>query len=414
MHRRRPVRALVLLLGTLSLLLAGLGVTPAAAAPTAPAIRQWFVYDQQIGSDWTYSPTSPGALLRFEVELDLEGHFTRELEYPADQNYAYWTENSVPAGTAFTWSIRAVETSGPGPWTSFSGKLGGRLPDPPTSISTMSRPDEDVLRVEWEPGTDDEVLETRVDVVFDSISDVVRRLSTTEDSLDVPHAGGRSTGTLRMMTRTAYGWSHEAVQEFTYEDQWPAPVWMQLKPRAGGFFVAWRSAKKTHKKIGTPDSWLGDVDGEPVDFETTRRRKDTIKGFVRGLTDGTEHVVTVRGVTSDFGPGLPISATGRTFAAAEQMAAPRVKPGRRGGDRTVLVSWGDPEWGEASPCCFRLTAVGRGAGGKKTTIRRFVGADLRRTDFGVGTTGPWRFTVEAKTGTGFSPVSGFSTKVRAR
>ncbi len=411
MHRRRPVRSLVLLLSALCLL-TGVLVTPASAAPTAPDVRWWSVYDQQIGSTWRYTPSSPGSLLRFEVELELEGHFTRELEFSADQDYAYWTEHSVPAGTGFTWSIRAVEAGGPGPWTSFSGKLGGRVPDPP-SVSTTSHPDEDVLRVAWEPGTD-EVLETRVDVVFDSVPDVVQRLSTTEGSLDVPHAGGRSTGTLRVMTRTAYGWSNEAVQEFVYEDQWAAPVWMQLKPRAGGFFVAWRSFKKSHKTIGSPDSWLVDVDGEPVDFEITRRRKDTIKGFERGLTHGTEHVVTVRGVTSDFGPGLPISATGRTFAAAEQMAASRVKPGRRGGDRTVLVSWGDPEWGEASPCCFRVTAVGRGAGGEKTTIRRFVGADLRRTDFGVGTTGPWRFTVEAKTGTGFSPVSGFSAKVRAR
>ncbi len=411
MHRRRPVRSLVLLLSALCLL-TGVLVTPASAAPTAPDVRWWSVYDQQIGSTWRYTPSSPGSLLRFEVELELEGHFTRELEFSADQDYAYWTEHSVPAGTGFTWSIRAVEAGGPGPWTSFSGKLGGRVPDPP-SVSTTSHPDEDVLRVAWEPGTD-EVLETRVDVVFDSVPDVVQRLSTTEGSLDVPHAGGRSTGTLRVMTRTAYGWSNEAVQEFVYEDQWAAPVWMQLKPRAGGFFVAWRSFKKSHKTIGSPDSWLVDVDGEPVDFEITRRRKDTIKGFERGLTHGTEHVVTVRGVTSDFGPGLPISATGRTFAAAEQMAASRVKPGRRGGDRTVLVSWGDPEWGEAPPCCFRVTAVGRGAGGEKTTIRRFVGADLRRTDFGVGTTGPWRFTVEAKTGTGFSPVSGFSAKVRAR
>ena len=40
MHRRRPVRALVLLLGTLSLLLAGLGVTPAAAAPTGSSFRR--------------------------------------------------------------------------------------------------------------------------------------------------------------------------------------------------------------------------------------------------------------------------------------------------------------------------------------------------------------------------------------
>ncbi len=411
MHRRRPVRSLVLLLSALCLL-TGVLVTPASAAPTAPDVRWWSVYDQQIGSTWRYTPSSPGSLLRFEVELELEGHFTRELEFSADQDYAYWTEHSVPAGTGFTWSIRAVEAGGPGPWTSFSGKLGGRVPDPP-SVSTTSHPDEDVLRVAWEPGTD-EVLETRVDVVFDSVPDVVQRLSTTEGSLDVPHAGGRSTGTLRVMTRTAYGWSNEAVQEFVYEDQWAAPVWMQLKPRAGGFFVAWRSFKKSHKTIGSPDSWLVDVDGEPVDFEITRRRKDTIKGFERGLTHGTEHVVTVRGVTSDFGPGLPISATGRTFAAAEQMAASRVKPGRRGGDRTVLVSWGDPEWGEASPCCFRVTAVGRGSGGEKTTIRRFVGADLRRTDFGVGTQGPWRFTVEAKTGTGFSPVSGFSAKVRAR
>ena len=162
MHRRRPVRSLVLLLSALCLL-TGVLVTPASAAPTAPDVRWWSVYDQQIGSTWRYTPSSPGSLLRFEVELELEGHFTRELEFSADQDYAYWTEHSVPAGTGFTWSIRAVEAGGPGPWTSFSGKLGGRVPDPP-SVSTTSHPDEDVLRVAWEPGTD-EVLETRVDVV---------------------------------------------------------------------------------------------------------------------------------------------------------------------------------------------------------------------------------------------------------
>ncbi|WP_348690862.1 fibronectin type III domain-containing protein [uncultured Nocardioides sp.] len=415
MHRRRPFRLLLALLLAASGPLAAFSA-PAAAAPPAPEVTSWAVDGMQVFVNYTYSPTAGADLLRFEGVIEVDGRPTREQEWPADTRWLTWADGQAADGARFTMSLRAVDTSGPGAWAVIEGALGGRLADAPTGLKAESRAQDDVIALSWTPppGEPDARYEVVVRLAVRGPDDA-RRFVVDEPRADVPHALGYTPGSfeVRALTESGYGYPSPEL-EFIHEDQWAAPVWMQLKSRAGGFFVAWRSFKKSHKTVGRPDSWLVEVDGQPVGFQFSGGIKDTVKGFVRGLTHGTEHVVTVRGVTADFGPGLPISATGRTFAAAEQMAAPRVKPGRRGGDRTVLVSWGDPEWGEASPCCFRVTAVGRGAGGKKTTIRRFVGADLRRTDFGVGTTGPWRFTVEAKTGTGFSPVSGFSPKVRAR
>lgn len=415
MDRRRPLRLLLALLLVAAGPLAAPSA-PASAAPPPPEVRSWAVDGMQVFVDYAYTPAAGADLLRFEGVIEVEGRPTREEQWPADTRWLTWADGQAANGARFTMSLRAVDTSGPGAWAVIEGALGGRLADAPTGLKAEGRAQDDVIALSWTPppGEPDARYEVVVRLAVRGPDDA-QRFVVDEPRADVPHSLGYTPGsfTVRALTESGYGFTSPEL-EFVYEDQWPAPVWMQLKPRAGGFFVAWRNAKKTHKKVGSPDSWQVEVGGEPVDFEITRRKKDTIKGFVRGLTHGTEHVVTVRGVTADFGPGLPISATGRTLAAAEQMAAPRVKPGHRGGDRTVLVSWGDPEWGEAPPCCFRITAVGRGAGGEKTTIRRFVDAELRRTDFGVGTTGPWRFTIEAKTGTGFSPVSAFSAKVRAR
>ncbi|CAM3842504.1 hypothetical protein NOMA109596_13425 [Nocardioides marinus] len=416
MHRRRSVRVLLLLLGTMVALVSGLVATPAVAAPPAPQVVSWAVDGRQVFVDYTYTPTAGEDLLRFEGVIEVEGRPTREQEWPADTRWLTWADGQAADGARFTMSLRAVDTSGPGEWAVIEGALGGRLAEAPTGLKAASRAQDDVIALSWDPapGEPDARYEVVVRLAVRGPYDA-QRFVVDEPRADVPHSLGHTPGSfaVRALTESGYGYPSPEL-EFVHEDQWAAPVWMQLKPRAGGFFVAWRSFKKSHKTVGRPDSWLVEVDGEPVDFQTARTRKDTVKGFVRGLTHGTEHVVTVRGVTAAFGPGLPISATGRTYAAPEQMPAPRVKPGRRGGDRTVLVSWGDPSWGEAPPCCFRITADGRGAGGARTTIRRFVDAELRRTDFGVGTTGPWRFTIEAKTGSGFSPVSAASAKVRAR
>ena len=170
---------------------------------------------------------------------------------------------------------------------------------------------------------------------------------------------------------------------------------------------------KAVRRIGFPDSWRVEVDGEPVDFELTRARKYTLKGFVRGLANGATHTISVRGV-SDQGPGLPRAVTATTLTGPARMPAPTVRPGRSGGDRTVRVSWGTPDWGGAPPCCFRITAVGKGPADKPVTIERFAASGERSLDFGVGSVGPWRFAIEAKTGAGFSPLSAYSTKVAGR
>lgn len=414
MHRRRSFGSLLLLVAAVTASMVGMPGS-AAAAPPAPEILQWAVDGKQVFVDYSYPADRAGNVLRFETVFEVEGQPTQEREWSADTRWLSLFSGQAVDGSQFTLSLRAVDAAGPGSWLVIEGELGGRFAEAPTELVAESRGEEDVIALSWTPpvGVSDPAYEVRVSLAVRGPEDV-QTFVVDEPRIDVPHSLGLTPGsfTVRALTESGYGFISPTV-EFVYEDQWPAPVTLQLKPRAGGFFVFWQNFKQSHKLVGAPDSWLVEVDGRPAPFQITRTKQENVKGFVRGLTDGTEHEVTVRGVT-ELGPGLPISATGRTFAAAEQMGAPRAEPGKPGGERTVVVSWSTPEWGGAAPCCFRVTAVGRGFDGKKMTIRRFADADVRSMDFGVGSKGPWRFAIEAKTGTGFSPVSAYSGKVRAR
>ena len=73
MHRRRSVRVLLLLLGTMVAMVSGLVATPAVAAPPAPEVVSWAVDGRQVFVDYTYTPTAGQDLLRFEGVIEVDG-----------------------------------------------------------------------------------------------------------------------------------------------------------------------------------------------------------------------------------------------------------------------------------------------------------------------------------------------------
>lgn len=398
-----------LLCGVLVLVLPGLAAA-SSEPPPGLAIEDWSVTDGVLEVSWSVPEDAADEVVRFISYVLVQGEVYASSEHGPQARGEPHDLTGLEDGTSFSYLLEAELTSGDYARVSFAG-MKGQLPE--LTYEAISHSEDDLLELRWSwPPQEAEILRYEVTLMMSSVppgQDETSVHETVDPVLLVPFPHGRSYGFFRLRVLTADGWSGTSDRlNFYYEDVLPAPTRLTVKPRSGGFQVGWG----INRAAGTPDSWLVTVDGEPVDVKVKRYNYGH-KALVLGLPNDSVHTITVQSVNQD-GPGLPATATARTAAGASVMPAPTVRPGRAGGDRTVVVSWGTPDWGGGQPCCFRVTAVGRAFDGKKVTIRRFADADVRSMDFGVGSKGPWRFAIEAKTGTGFSPVSAYSGKVRAR
>jgi hypothetical protein len=374
-------------------------------------IASWSLTDGLLDVTWEVAAERVGEVRSFRSEVRSYGRQVAEASHDPDTRHEVVDVRSVRDGESFAYVLTAELDSGEELQTAFVVTVGE---EPGVEYEAISHSEDDVLELRWtlppERG-EAEVTGYEIELMMSSVPPGQEEISyhqTTEPVLLVPFPYGRSYGYFHVRALTADDpgrWSDRL--NFFYEDVLPAPTNLSLHPRAGGFQVGWRY----NAQAGEPRSWLVSLDGEPIDVQVTSYQ-DGRKALVLGLEPDSEHTITVQSVGDD-GPGLPASATARTAAGPAVMAAPSVTAGPRGGPLSVLVSWATPDWGGGSPCCFRITASGRSASGAPVTVQRFATSNLRRLDFLVGAVGPWRFTIEAKTGAGFSPVSASSAKVRA-
>lgn len=375
-----------------------------------PTIESWVITNGTLDATWAVPSERASDVVAFMTYVRAGDGDPLVTEHGPEIRGERVDLSYLPDGAHVSYLLEVTWTSGMTTRTSAAGTKGKA---PELTFEAISHSEDDLLELRWVlPPSEVEVLGYEVELMMSSIPPDREETSfhkTTEPVLLVPFPYGRSYGNFRLRPLTIDGpgtWSKKL--SFYYEDVLPAPTRLTVKPRAGGFQVGWRF----NSGAGTPLSWLVSLDGEPVDVKVKRYNYGH-KALLLGLPSDSEHTVTVQSVGPD-GPGLPASLTARTAGGPGPMPAPRVSPGAAGGGLSVVVSWEDPDWGGASPCCFRITAVGRSAAGETVRVQRFAESASRRVDFAVGAAGPWRFTVEAKTGAGFSPMSPKSSKVRAR
>ena len=168
--------------------LAGLA-SPAAAEPPAPTVTSWAVDGAQVFVDFAYTPTDAESLQGFEVLVEVEGDEPRTEEHPPDTRWFVVFRPHHEPGTPFRLSLRAVESSGPGAWAVFEGRLGGRFPSSPVDLAASSRATEDVLALHWTPvaghsasaaAAYDDLVEHEVWVVLDSLGRDQHQLLRTD------------------------------------------------------------------------------------------------------------------------------------------------------------------------------------------------------------------------------------------
>lgn len=405
-----------LLTALLSLLVAAplaLGVQAQARSVTPPEpdgfTVRWFVQERHVTLYWAQPSVPPD---HYEVTTHVDGE---ERSHERRESDVTWTGASLghePAGTPVEVSVREVRDGQPGPWTSFVARIGATPAGQASDLRSASRPAEDVLRLDWAPpaGADVDALHYRVSLTDEGDHPVTREYVVDDPWLEVATGGVGATFRAQVHAISPGGYGPAVEQQVVYEDV-PGPATdLNARPRAGGFSLKWH-----HAKGNQATSWEVLVDGVVVPVPTRTGMSRTLLADVSGLETGTEYEIGVRGVNA-HGAGEVLTTTARTYDLPAQLAAPKVKPGRKGGDLSVRISWTPPvDWGGGEECCYRITGHGPAdRAGVPARLERWSDAPATRFDFPVGRPGKWRFQVEARTGAGFSPISEPSRWVRAR
>ncbi|ANH38237.1 Fibronectin type III domain protein [Nocardioides dokdonensis FR1436] len=284
-------------------------------------------------------------------------------------------------------------------------------PGPATGLQVTSRPVDDVLRLDWQHPKGEDADDLRYRVALSAWEDDAEASYVVDKPfIEVATRGVGTTYRGWIQTISPAGDGDFLPFKVVYEDVPGQAVEINPRPRAGGFALKWKYAKYDQAR-----SWEVFVDGVVVPTKVKQGIKRTLLAQVSGLQAGTDYEIGVRGVNV-HGAGEALSVVARTYDLPDQMAAPTVKPGRKGGGLSVRVAWTPPTgWGGGEQCCYRITGHGPvDRQGAPARVERWTDAPATRFDFPVGRSGKWRFQVEAKTGAGFSPISDLSRSVRAR
>ena len=387
-------------------------MTPASSAtPTEPTpfnVR-WFVEDRSVILTWSEPTVAPDG---YEVVTEVDGEEqSRERLAPG----SLWNRVFLgwgPAGTPVRVSVRELRGVHPGTWESFVALIGATAPGPVDGIQAESLPHDDVLRLQWAPpaGAAGEEVDYHVSLTKESNGSGTVDYLVDGPRLEVITEGVGVELYAEVTSISSGGYGHTVRQRVVYEDVPGQATEINPRPRAGGFNLKWQYGRGNQAT-----SWEVLVDGVVVPAAVRPGASRFLLADVTGLETGTDYVVGVRGV-NEHGVGDVLTTTARTYDLPDQLAAPRVKRGPRGGDLSVRVSWTPPaDWGGGEECCYRITGHGPAdRAGVPALVVRWSDAPATRFDFPVGRPGKWRFQVEAKTGAGFSPVSGPSRWVRAR
>ncbi|NYD57636.1 hypothetical protein BKA08_001874 [Nocardioides marinisabuli] len=405
-----------LLAALLSVLVAAplvLGVQAHARSVTPPEpdglVVRWFVQDRFVTLYWAQPSVPPD---HYEVTTHVGGEERSHERHEADVTWTGAFLGHDPTGTPVEVSVREVRGGQPGPRTSFVAQIGASPAGKVSDVRSESRPAEDVLRLDWAApsGADDGALGYHVSLTDENGDRATRDYLVDDPWLEVATDGVGATFRARVEAVSPGGYGPGVEEQVVYEDVPGPAIDLNARPRAGGFSLKWH-----HAKGNQAISWEVLVDGVVVPVPTRTGTSRTLLADVTGLETGTEYEIGVRGMNR-HGGGPVLATIARTYDLPDQLAAPRVERGPRGGDLSVRVSWMPPaDWGGGEECCYRITGHGPAdrAGGPALVVR-WSDAPATRFDFPVGRPGKWRFQVEAKTGAGFSPVSEPSRWVRAR
>lgn len=379
------------------------------SAPWAITELTWDMHDTDLRTRWSAQESPAGDWADSYDVAVVVGGTARPVE---TLRVPYWSGHfgDVPSGTSITWSVRASGGGVDGEWASFSTRTGGHAPGDVLDLQVESDPEADALDVSWAAPAE-QVADYWV-TLDDGAHGSARTFTTSSTRVRVPMTQGRTPVELRVRAGNAYGWSYGSSLSTFYEDVPAAPSEVNARPRAGGFALKWQMVRWADHT----DRWEVLVDGQVVPSEARPGGVGrNMLADIEGLATGQEYEVGVRAV-NEHGPGIVSSVVARTYDLPDQVAAPRVKSGLKGGGLSVRVSWTPPvDWGGGEECCYRITGHGPAdRAGVPALVERWSDAPATRFDFPVGRAGKWRFQVEARTGAGFSPISEPSRRVRAR
>ncbi|HSP80135.1 MAG TPA: fibronectin type III domain-containing protein [Myxococcaceae bacterium] len=375
MHRRYPWAWMALVtLTALTGCLDGSSTPSVRRAPGAPTDVVVTAGDAEATVEWL-APADQGSspLTGYEV--------TASPEIPkvsVDASTTLATVTGLTNGTAYTFTVRALNAVGAGPASAASSPVTPRsIPGAPRNVATT--PGDGQVMVQWEAPASDG---------GGSLTGYKVTISPGDQTVSVDGATSSTTFT-GLTNGTAYSFSVRALND---RGEGPAasstatprtvpttPVEVLVTPGDGQAMVAWQ---RPGSDGGSPLTGYS-VELQPGD-QTLTVEASTLSTTVTGLTNGTKYTLTVRALNAaGSSQGISVDVTPYTVPGV------LANMSLTASDEKIAVSWVNPTNNGGSPLTGFL--VEASPGGYSTTF----GLDVHSTEL-TGLTNGTEYTVTVR------------------
>jgi len=318
------------------------------------------------------------------------------------------TVTGLTDGTAYDFTVTAVNAVGPGPPSSPSAPVTpATVPGAPTGLSVSGGDGQATLG--WSPPASDGGSPVTGYLVTPFVGGVAQAPVTFPSTATVETVGGLTNGTTYDFTVTAVNPVGPGPPSPPSAPVTPAtlpgvPTGLSVSGGDGQATVAWSSpasdgGSPVTAYLVTP--FVGGVAQFPVTFSSTA----TVE-TVTGLTDGTAYDFTVTAVNS-VGPGAPSSPSPAVTPVGPP--GPPTGVGTTSGDASVTVAWSAPASDGGSPVTGYL--VTPFVGGVAQAPVTFPSTATVETVGGLTNGQAYTFTVSAVNALGQGPASTMSDPV---
>ena len=263
------------------------------------------------------------------------------LDVPAGSgNTTTTTISTLTNGTEYTFTVRAVDTSGSTAVITGlpSSKIAtpAPVPDPPANLSPTARSQEVALT--WTDPDDDTI--TKYQVSIDSgmnFADIEgSSAATTATTVTDLTNGTAYTLAVRAVNDSGEG----AAPRVTATPLWPAPTGLAATPDSGRVVLQWDTGDSGIARYAVRTTLTGTLVSDNA-HQSGSGNKTTVS--VGGLTDGTNYTFTVRAASGTF-TNFQITGAASTATATPAVALPAAPTDLTptAGDGEVLLTWDDP------------------------------------------------------------------------
>ena len=265
------------------------------------------------------------------------------LDVPAGSgNTTTTTISTLTNGTEYTFTVRAVDTSGSTAVITGlpSSKIAtpAPVPDPPANLSPTARSQEVALT--WTDPDDDTITKYQVSTNGGTNFIDIEGSSTATTTTTVT---GLTNGTLYTLAVRAVNDSGPgAAPRVTATPLWPAPTGLVAVPDKGRVVLQWDTGDSGIARYAVRTTLTGtNTQVSDNAHESGSGNKTTVS--VGGLTDGTNYTFTVRAALGTF-TNFQITGAASTATATPAVALPAAPTGLTptAGDGEVLLTWDDP------------------------------------------------------------------------